>query len=296
MIRHVLTFMLQSLVFVMLLSIGLQTSIADIKAAAQRRELIMRTALVANFAVPLLAIVLVALLPLTPGARGLVLLAAICPGAPFVLTKFKQKVQLPSVLLAAVSVLAVISVPVWAALIGRLFSPLQFQVSAGQVLLITLRGLLLPLGLGLAIRHFLPGVAGPLAKLAVIFYKVALIVALIIVLVIGGPAILDARPMAILAVILLTMGAALLGHWAGGPDPEERDVAATVAALGSPALLAAIAASSYPSVRVGAVLAAYLIVRGLALLPYKLWMKQHLGKPESPQASPPPPRVVHAPS
>ena len=293
MLRQIVLFLVQNLVFALLLSVGLRTSVADLKDAFKRRSLIGRTVLVAAVGVPLLAMVLVSILPLTPVARAFILLVSICPGAPLIVRRLQDKMHLSAVVLEAVSLVALVTVPLWAAVMGRLFAQ-EYQVSVSQVTLVTLRGVLLPMLLGLAIRQFVPRIAAPLAKAATIFYTVALVIALVVVLYRGAPYILEVRPMALLAVVLLTLGAALLGHWAGGPLPEDRNLSATVAALGNPALVAAIAAATYPELKFGAVIAAFVIVRALALLPYVLWMKRRLHGPEQKQPSPPAPRPAHA--
>jgi BASS family bile acid:Na+ symporter len=158
MIRQLVVFLLHSLVFAMLLSVGLRTSIADVRAVLARRDLIARTVLMANLVVPILAILVTAWLSRQPLAKGLILIMAICPGAPLVLGRFKNQEHAPTVLLAAISLVAVVTVPLWTAIFERLYTT-HLEISAGQVALLTLRGLLLPLGLGVVIRQLRPKAA-----------------------------------------------------------------------------------------------------------------------------------------
>ncbi len=288
-----LLFLVHNLIFAMLLSVGLRLPIENIEAAAHRRGLITRTVLVTNVVVPLIAMVLVAILPLTPLARGIILLFAICPGAPFLIGKFKEQTHLSAVLLAIVSLCAVVTLPIWASIVQRLFA-LQFQIHAVEVLLIVLRKLLVPLLIGVAIRQFTPRFAEPVARVAAWFYKIALAVALVIILVKAGPQLLHVKLSSFLAVILVTVVSALVGHVAGGPDLQDRGVIATFAALGNPALVATIISHSYPNLPAGVLVAGYVIVRGLTILPYPLWVRRRLQPPAQQHPLPPTTRPAHA--
>ncbi len=286
MLRQLLSFLLHYLVFALVLSIGLQTSTADLRRALRSSGLLARTALVTNVAVPLLTLLVVKLLPLPPRVEAMLLLMAICPGAPFLLLRYKRQAALPSVLLVEVSLLAMVTAPVWVAIVNRLF-PFHFQTSALQVLLVLAEMVLLPLVIGVLIRRFLPRVAPPLARVASLYYQATLVIAVVLVLIKGGPAVLQTPPLAIAAIVLLAMASVLMGHWAGGPTDEGRSVVANLAALGNPALAVAIASRSFPDFKVPAMLLAYLLLRALALVPYRLWSKRH-GQPPHPTPVPRP--------
>jgi bile acid:Na+ symporter, BASS family len=249
MVKAVIMFLLHYLVFALVLAVGLRTSLAGLRRGLQRRRLVTRTVVVANFLVPLMALAVVAVLPLGPGIEALILIMAICPGAPLFLNRFHREETLPSVLLVVVSLVGLVSVPWWAWAIDQLL-PFHFQATAAGVLAVLAKSVLLPLALGLAIRHFLPRVAAPLAIAAEWFYKIALVAAALLALVRGLPAVWHAPLIGVIAVLLMTAAAVALGHWAGGPDPQDRRAVANLAALGNPGLALAILAQSYPSVHV----------------------------------------------
>jgi BASS family bile acid:Na+ symporter len=286
MLRDVLLFMLRYLVFALVLFIGLQTPPSELRQALRGRALLARTVLIANVAVPLMTLVVVLLLALPPRVEAMLLLLAICPGAPFLLLRFKDKAALPSVLLMDVSLCAMVTAPLWVAIIDRLL-PYHFVTSPVQILLVLAKTVLLPLAIGLGIRRYLPRAAAPLARVTSIYYQATLLIAVVFVLVKGGPSILQTTPLAIATIVLLSVAASLMGHWAGGPTPEGRSVVANLAALGNPALALAIAARSFPDFKVPALLLAYLLLRALALVPYRLWSKRH-GQPPAPRAVPRP--------
>jgi BASS family bile acid:Na+ symporter len=286
MVRQILSFLLGYLVFALVLFIGLQTSPADLRRALRSSGLLARTVLVANVAVPLLTLFVVLLLTLPPRVEAMLLLMAICPGAPFLLLRYKSQAALPSVLLIDVSLWALVTTPMWVAIVNRLF-PFHFQTSALQVLLVLAKTVLLPLALGVLIRRLLPRLAPPLARVASLYYQATLVIAVVLVLIKGGPAVLQTPPLAIAEIVLLALASALMGHWAGGPTAEGRSVVANLAALGNPALAVAIASRSFPDFRVPAMLLAYLLLRALALVPYRLWSKRH-GQPPHPTPVPRP--------
>ena len=118
----------------------------------------MRAVLVSNFLVPLMAVLAMVALHLSPRLEILILLMAICPGAPFFLNRFRTATSLASDLLLVVSLVGMITVPLWTWVIQRLF-PYELVITAPQVLLVLLKSILLPLALGLLIRQFLPRLA-----------------------------------------------------------------------------------------------------------------------------------------
>lgn len=76
------------------------------------------------------------------------------------------------------------------------------------------------------------------------------------------------------APMIITVGSLAMGHWAGRPRRDDERAVATMAALGNPALGAAVVASLAPDVKTGALVAAYVLARALVLLPYSLVMRK----------------------
>src|SRR5690606_27459573 len=90
----------------------------------------------------------------------------------------------------------------------------------------------------------------------------------------GAPILLQVPPRVLVAVLVMALGAAAMGDWAGAPRPEERRATGVAAALGNPGLVLAIVAASRPGFRAAAFVAAYLLARKLALLPYERWARR----------------------
>jgi len=286
MLTAIVSFLLQYLVLALMLSIGLAARPGDLGQIVRRPRLYVRALLVMELAVPLLAILVVTVLPLPPRGAALFLLVAVAPGAPFIPAATKGKGARYSPvglnLLVLVSLLAPLTVPAWLWIIDRVHPlGLGLDVTPLQVLRQVVTIALAPLTLGLAIRRLLPRAADVLWRVAHTFFLVAAAVAIAVLLYLGAPVLLEVAPLTFAGGLIIVIGSALLGAWAAAPEPEARRTTGVAAALGNPALALAILAASYPRVEAAAFIAAYLIFRKLALIPFELWVRRgaHRGTP-----------------
>jgi BASS family bile acid:Na+ symporter len=277
-ISDVVHFLLRHLVGALMLGVGLAARPREFAQIWQQRSLYARELLVMELAVPLLAIATVAVLRLPPLVGALILLMAICPGAVFVPVATKEKGEQYSPiglnLLVLVSLLMPVTVPLWVWVIGEL-SHFELGITPADVLGKVVPSVFAPLLVGLAVRHVFPKGADALARVAHYFFLIALAVAIAGALYVGAPLLFHAPLSALLAVLVVVVGAALMGWWAGGPQLETRRASGLAAALGNPGLVLAIVAVSYPDFRAAALIAAYLLFRKLALVPFELWTMRH---------------------
>lgn len=282
MFKAIVSFLIQYLVFASMLSIGLAVRRADIEDIRRRPKLYVRALLVIEIGVPLLAIAVVAILSPPWLAAETILLMSICAGAPFIPRVTKQKgekrhgvVGLNILLLAAI--LAPVAVPIWVSVIDRSFS-FGLTVSPAIVIKRVVPAIIAPLLLGAGVRRVLPRGADLLARLADDFFRVALVVAVVVVLYVGIPVLFEVRPMTVLAAFLVVLGSALMGFWASRPNTELGHAVGVAAALGNPALALAVVAASYVGFKAAALMAAYVIFRKLALIPFELIAKRRGGR------------------
>jgi BASS family bile acid:Na+ symporter len=129
---------------------------------------------------------------------------------------------------------------------------------------------------GMGIVAAVPRVARWLARAAWVVFFAGIAVAAVLVLAKGAPVLLHTSPWALLAVVVVVAGSLLMGHLAGRPRLEDRSALAFMAVLGNPALGAAVIAESFPNFQAGALIAAYVIARGLAMLPYTIAVKRRI--------------------
>lgn len=289
MIETVISYFIRYLVFALMLSIGLAARWDEIEEVWRRPKVYVKALLVMEIGVPLVAIAVVALLRPPPLAAALILLMAVCPGAPALafMTREKGTKHAPVGLdvLLLVSLLAPLAVPAWVFVLDRLFA-FDLVISPRAVLEVVLPAVLAPILIGMGLRVWFPRAADLLARLVDDFFAVGLVVAVIVLLYLGVPVLFAVRPVTVAAALLVVAGAALLGFWAGSPDPANRSTIGVAAVLGNPGLALAVVATSFPGVDAAALIAAYLILRALALVPIKKALKRGGRRRREPLAGP----------
>jgi bile acid:Na+ symporter, BASS family len=277
MLAMIVKLLIANLVIALMLSTGLAAKPRGLAEIWRRPALYVRALLVLELGVPLLAMLIVSALALPPIATGIILVMAICPGAPFIPTATRAKGESISVvglnLLVIASVLAPLSIPAWIAILDRVYLA-ELQITPAQVFGRVLLVVFVPLVAGMAIRHLLPRAAAVLARALHHVFLVSLVGALAALAYLGAPVFLEVPPIVLLGVVLVVLGSAAMGVWAAVPQPRATHTVAVAAVLGNPGLALAIIAASFPGVRAGALIAAYLILRKLVLLPIEIWIKR----------------------
>jgi BASS family bile acid:Na+ symporter len=234
--------------------------------------LLVKALLVGAIGVPLLAVVLVYFIPQHPYLRGVLLLMAVAPGAPPLALQFRKTSELPTatavVLVLTVSSLLLLPGSLWA--LAR-FYPNELRVPQWPLFLKLARTLLIPFAFGLALRIWAPRAADRLAPIGLLFFNVCLACGVVLIVALGAPILLRyATFPAIMTIVLLTFGSTLMGHLAGGPSPLTRRIVATAVVLGNPVFPIYVLHVSRPDLKLVPLVAAVLIVRVLALLPYQV--------------------------
>lgn len=276
MLASVTVFLIRNLMAALMLSVGLQTPLRDLRATWSQRALIWRALIVLFVAVPLLALVTIEVLPLGDLAATFVVIMAVCPGAPMVFRTFRDR-RLVVTLIAVVGVVAPLVAWAWITTLVHVL-PIPLRVTARTLEYAALKQLL-PLCVGVAVASTLPRVAKPLARIAWYIFAVGFVVAIVVALVKGGGAMFTSGGWWLVAVLMMAAGSIAVGHWAGRPDRENSRLLATLAVLGNPALAVAVIGSNDPGFRPGALFFAYLLARALCLLPYALWSKRWAQRP-----------------
>jgi BASS family bile acid:Na+ symporter len=178
-------------------------------------------------------------------------------------------------LLVAVGILAIVFVPAAMEILERVFHvPLRMTfASVAALVFITI---ILPLALGIAVHTLAPVAAdrlvNPIAKIA----SIALLLSAVVILFSGAPAIWELTGngtlVAIAAFVLVGL---LIGHFVGGPKPENRTGLALATASRHPGIAIALAVANFPEEKlaISAVLL-YLLVNILVSIPYHILTKR----------------------
>jgi bile acid:Na+ symporter, BASS family len=274
------------LVTLLSFDMGLSLRWGDLRKEV-RNPVLRRTLVAAVLGVPLLALLVAATLPLGPAARGVIVLMAISPGAPMLMNKAKKSgnVTLAVTLALVLTLAALVSVPVEIAVLNRLF-PVDLHASAAELLRRLLPKLLLPLVLGFVVRDAWPAGANRMEPFVRRLFQLALLIAAIGAVVTSWYAVVHMSPWAWLAMLLVTMGAVLLGETVGGREPRDRATAAYAIVLGNPAIAMTVVALSYPQLRAVPIIVTYAVLRAVLVLPYAVLASRRLSVRDRPMDSP----------
>ncbi|MBZ4415938.1 symporter [Myxococcus sp. RHSTA-1-4] len=268
------TFLASNLLVLMALALGLsmdwRRSLVEF-----RRPVFWRGVVLALLVVPAWTIAIVKVLPLHPVVAGALLLMAFSPGVLLLVRVVRGQrgnVPLAMALSLTLTLAALLLLPLALRGLNALF-PLTFRVPSAALFTAILPGVLLPLALGSALRWWRPGLARWLRPGADLLAKVALIASALVLLGLGVPRLRAVDGWALLAVFLMVCGGAFIGHMAGGPALEDRRTLAIAGAVGNPAIAMFVASVSYPEMNLLPIMAAFVLLRTLALLPYKRWSR-----------------------
>lgn len=224
---HVLTVLSNGavLLFVIttMLAMGLSLTLSQILAPLRHARLVV-LALAANFVlVPLLALALTHVIPLSEPLKIGVILLGVAAGAPF-LPKLAQvargNVAFSVGLMMLLTIVTIITLPLDLPLLlpGVRVNPLAIVVS----LVVTM---LLPLGIALVVRARYPEPAGQLQPLMGQASNAALLLLLVTSLLANFQQIISLIGTGgILAALVLIAGGAVIGYLLGGPGADTRSV------------------------------------------------------------------------
>ena len=191
MLKTVVSALLPYVVVALMLTIGLPPAPASSVQILDRPRLYVRSLLVMELGVPLLAIAVVTGLSLPPLGATVFLLMAILPGGT-VHPGRNQEGDGPALdgrapsARARLRLLAPLTIPVWIAILNR-FAPFTLEITPVEVLRRVAATILVPLIVGFAVRLVVPRIANGLASVLHYFFLAALALAIVAVIYLGAP-------------------------------------------------------------------------------------------------------------
>ena len=268
----------------LVVSLGLRARFTDATLLFRHPRLLARAVVSMNVIMPLLALWAALVFALTPAIKVALVCLAISPVPPFLprnALKAGGGRSYTIGLLTAASVLAVIFIPITLDIFERPFG-MDVRVPFDAILRLVEIGILVPLLVGLGVRYVWPGLASRIAKPAAMLAGVVLIVALVPILVIAGPAMWSlVGNGTLLAIVLLTLTGLAIGHWLGGPRLEDRAVLALATACRHPGVAIAIGGAVFPGDRqVGAAVLLAVVVGAIVAAPYSAWVRRRIASQE----------------
>lgn len=261
-------------VVLLVIAIGLRARLRRPLLILRQPQLALRAMLAMYVAMPLVALLLVTLLPHRPGVGVALLGLTVSPVLPpwgKKGTALGGDADYVIGLQVLSCVLALLAEPVMIAVGARWFGveTVLAPWAVEKVLLVTV---LAPLAVGLGLARLSPERASGLAEQAERLGGVLLLAGVLLLLVLQAPAILGAIGQGTVALIALLVAAGLLlGHALAGPDPTHRWPLASATVSRHPAvalLLASAAVPQHQPTVVGTVLL-YLLTALLLPIPFE---------------------------
>lgn len=287
-IKTLLSSFAQITVFAVMLSMGMTLGFQGITRLWRRPSLMLRCFVAAFVVVPLAAMAVVYVLPLTFEVRAGIAAMAVIPGAPFIYRKMLKgpsDAELAGSFQATMVLLSIVLVPLWFGILSMLYpndaaAPLATVFK--QVML--MQGV--PLLAGAAISQWLPEFTEdfdePLNRIS----TAMLIAVVLLVLVVGLPLLLKAGVLPVVAVTVMAAVALLSGHFLGGADPVSRQTIAIANATRNAGLAIALITLNFPNAahEILITIAAYAVISGIAAKIYaRLYQKRLAQATETPR-------------
>jgi bile acid:Na+ symporter, BASS family len=267
-------------VFLTVLGMGLAATWDDATYLVRKPALLARSLLSMFVVMPIICVCAALLFHLPPAVKVALVALAISPVPPLLPQKELTAGGHGAYAISLVSVAAVLSivyVPVITSLFADGFNH-PAEVSASAVAQIVLTTILVPLGLGMAIRAWMPSLAENAAK------PVGLI-GVTLVLLCCVPLFIRLWPLitsffgdgTLLMLALITLLGTAVGHFLGGPDSWDRTVLGLSTSARHPAVAIAVTTSAVEEGRLAlAAVVLYVLVVTVVTIPYILWSKKQL--------------------
>ncbi|MGA8047620.1 MAG: bile acid:sodium symporter [Dermatophilaceae bacterium] len=258
---------------------GLSAKRSDIWHVFRRPRLLIVSVLAMFVVMPVVALALELYLDFDHATRVAVVVLALTP-IPALLPRTEIATGgRPSYAIGlafAVAALSVVLVPFFVSFLGRVMSR-PFGVSPSTIFSTVLVQILAPLAMGLLVQRLAPRIADRIGPLAVTVANVLMGIAILVLLVLVAPALLEVATLATLLGITLFVAAGLaVGHVMGGPDPDHAVVLALACANRNPGLAIGIAAANFPNESFAAVMILYAVLVGVVTKPYIRWQTRRL--------------------
>ena len=260
---------------VMMAAVGLGVPLAELARVARDWRLVARAFLANYVVVPAVAVGLLLLFDADPMVAAGFLIVASCPGAPFgpPITAIARGNLVASA--ASMVILAGSSALVTPFLL-RMLLPLvsggePIQVNPARIISTLLLVQLVPLGIGLAVRRWLPASADRLQDPANLVGRVLGLAAVGSILIAHSRMLTAIRPTSFAGMVALLVASLAAGWLAGGPDCGGRKAGALTTSLRNVGVGLVIATGSFAGTQAVSAALAYGIVEIVGSLLVALW-------------------------
>jgi BASS family bile acid:Na+ symporter len=279
------------------LGLGLQATLGDATHVLRSPGALARAFLSMNVLLPITAVVVAGAFDLHPAVKIALVALSVSPVPPILPRKALKAGGSQSYtigLLTAMAMLSIVTVPLALELLQRVFS-LPLDMPVANVAGVVSFTVLLPLAVGIAVRAALPQAAQRLAGIANALGGVLLIIGGLVILFGARASLLSLIGDGTLAAFAAwSLVGVVVGHWLGGPEPQNRPVLALATASRHPAVAIGIEQVNFPDQKLAvAAVLLFLLVNAGVTGGYLAWFRrQHRNALDSTSA----PRSEGAPS
>jgi predicted Na+-dependent transporter len=279
-----LLLLLKLAVGVIIFAIGLDSTARDTIRLLHRPSLLLRSLLAMYVLVPLVAFLLVRTMSLAPAVQAGLLVLAVSAGAPLLPRKVLGVGDGAYIfsLVVISSLLAIVLVPLWLAMLGPQFGR-HPDLRAVDVALVLAKSFFVPLLAGMAVRWLFPAFAKGLASRLMAIAGLALGLSAVVLLALHWQVVASVEGNGILALAALIVTALAVGHFLGGPAEDDRSVLAIACATRHIGI-AVLVAASLPGPRTAVIIAVYIVTSAAISIPYIRWRRAVAAR--KPAASP----------
>lgn len=263
----------------LVLAVGLNAGRGDLLYVLRRPGELFKGVLAVIVIPPILAGILVYLLPLEPVVKIGIMLMAVSPVPPLVPGKqlgIGGRKEYAYGLYSALALLTIVSVPLVLGIASYVFGR-DADVPFDKLFKTVFVGVVLPLGLGVLIRFIAP-------PLAARIWKPIFIISMVLVLAVFLPIVVRIWPAlmalvgngTVLAMAIVSAICLAVGHFLGGPDLVDRATLAVAASVRHPGIAMSIAGASFTDKRVSAAILLFMLVGMVVAIPYQQWVKRQV--------------------
>ncbi len=283
-IDRIMSVLVTVMLIEMMVAIGLNTAFVELLAVARNWRLVLRAGLANYVCVPAVTVGLLMLfLPADPLVLIGFLILAVCPGAPFAppCTKIaKGNVAVSVGLMVLLAGSSAVAAPLLLLfLLPCLFENSVIQVDAVKIVATLLVTQLLPLCVGLCVKHWQPHLTQRLQKPANVLSAVLGLSTMGLVLVVQFQMLAAIGLRAWLGMSALLLATCASGWLLGGPGGDNRKAMALTTSLRNVGVGLVIATENFPGSAAVTVVLAYGIFEILgSLLLAVVWGGQHVGQ------------------
>jgi bile acid:Na+ symporter, BASS family len=290
-LTEIILLVLKTSIMLSVFAIGLKATFADTTFLFRRPGQLFRVLLSMNVLTPLIALALAAMFDLHPAVKIALVAISVSPIPPILPKKALNaggKEDYTIGLLVATAILSIIFIPITMEIFERI-TGVSLTMQPGSVAILVLTTILAPLIVGIIVRTIVPTFADRAARpVGIVAFVLLLLSALPVLIGMARPMFSLIGDGTILSLGAFALVGLIIGHVLGGPEPDHRRVLALATASRHPAVALAIAHANFSQQKL-AIAAVFLYVIQSAVFSaiYLKWVKSERAGSARPESNKP---------